>query len=719
MVLCLLAPSCSRPIDPPQRTFNELQDLSEAGTYRQAADLAAKTLKQYPRSSRLRIVLGRAQFRLGHFQETVRTLQPALEDGWTTFEVHRMLGLSNWFLGEMEPARTFLGKAHEQNPKDPEVLKKLGYLNYYLGEGAKAIGLFHKRLEADRTDLEAFSAHDALMALTGRWAAAQMVWYTEPSAGIQLCYPGGWEVKRKERLGPSGKIVMVSFSGRPMETEGRFLPAGVLLLTVFHNASKHPLPQLPRGAFRRGETDSEGNQWFYGTRPGAEMSFRSVSREPAEMVRFLTKDSLRSLLEAWDLSVRDSGIEAWTGTRGQATYTFGELAGEDSAGDAVFGRSMGFYDPAADVFGSLVLYGPAREKESVALLSQAIFDLTLFGNLPGIPPVPKGYVTEEEYRARIQGFLQAGQTDRALTEAQKAVESYPKDGGLYALLGEGHLRLWHLEEAAKALETARKQGSSEFEVEYALGTAQLGLGQAEEAGKAFLRALDLKPGDSGAVIGAGLSFYREGKLDRAMDYFKRVAGIGDPLREGAQQLSDAVEAKNGGGVSPRMRWYHPPEGESGLFCVPVDWKFYEVKKEGDLFRVFCTAEPMEAASEDFDTGMIYVRYEAASARVGRIRKEDTKPHEVVDGFLRQSFEQITDPQKVWQELSPIFRWGSTRYGMAGFSYTHLSRRRVVRVLCCYETSKDRLHVLTFRTAGPDLGVWEPFVEACFQTADLG
>lgn len=630
-----------------------------------------------------------------------------------------MLGLSHWFLGEMEPALTFLEKAYELNPKDPEVLKKLGYLNYYLGQGIKAIDLFHERLEADRADLEAFAAHDALMALTGRWAAAQMVWYTEPSAGIQICIPGGWEMKRKEHLGPSGKIVMVSFSGRPMETEGRFLPAGVLLLTVVHNASKHPLPQLPRGAFRRGETDSDGNQWFYATRPGAEMSFRAVSREPAEMVRFLARDSLRSLLEAWDLSVGDSSIETWTGVRGQATYTFGELVGEDSAGTAIFGRSMGLYDPSADVFGSLVLYGPDREMESVAMLAQAIFDLALFGNLPGIPPVPKGYVTEEEYRARIQGFLQAGQTERALTEAQKAVESYPDAGEFHALLAEGYLRLWRLEEAAKALEGARSLGWSEFGAEYALGQARLGLGQAEEAGKAFLRALDLKPEDSRAVIGAGLSFYREGKLDQAMDYFKRVAGVGDPLRESAQKLLDAVEAKSGNGVSPRMRWYSLPEEKSGLFCVPADWKFYEVKKEGDLFQVFCTAEPMEVASEDFDTGMIYVRYEAASARVGRILKEDVKPHEVVDGFLRQSFGRIADPQKVWQELTPIFRWGSAHYGMAGFSYTDLSRRRVVRMLCCYEQGKDRLHVLTFRTTGPDLGAWESFVEACFQTADFG
>src|SRR3989338_8295436 len=125
---------------------------------------------------------------------------------------------------------------------------------------------------------------------------------------------------------------------------------------------------------------------------------------------------------------------------------------------------------------------------------------------------------------------------------------------------------------------------------------------------------------------------------------------------------------------------------------------------------------MEVASEDFDTGMIYVRYEAASARVGRLLKEDVKPYEVVDGFLRQTFDRITDPQKVWQEVSPIFRWGSAHYGMAGFSHTDLSRRRVVRMLCSYEPGKDRLHVLTFRTTGSDLGDWGAFVEACFQTA---
>ena len=436
------------------------------------------------------------------------------------------------------------------------------------------------------------------------------------------------------------------------------------------------------------------------------------------MVRFLVEDALRSLPDAWDLRVVDTAIERWSGIRGSATYAFGEIVGEDTLGNQIFGRSAGIYDPSADTFVSLVLYGPAHEKEPIRLISQGIFDLALFGGVPGIPPAPEQTVTEQEYRSRVQGFLQSGQTDRAITEAQKGIQVYPKSGELHVLLAQGHAGLWHLEDAAQELEKARGLGWSNFPTEHSLGSALLGLGRPAEAEQAFLRALEFKPKDAQATIGAGLAAYRQGESARAKEHFGRVADPGNPLGELAQSLSEAMEGLEREKEDPSGTWwYRLPYTDRRLFCVPGGWRTYELN-EKDRFQAFFTAEPLETASEDFDTGMIYVRYEAASRRVGKLLKEDVKPQEVVDDFLTQTYQQLTDPQKVWQTLSPIFRWGVDRYGLAGYAYTHLSRRRIVRMLCYYEPGEDRLHVLTFRTTGSDLGPWESFVEACFHTADF-
>ncbi len=710
--------SCAPRTDPPQQVLGELKRLAQAGTDHQVVLLAEKTLKRYPRSGRLRWILGRAQFRLGHFRETVEALGPILKDGWGGSEVYRTVGFSKLYLGRLEEAFPLLEEASRLDPSDAEIRKKMGYLNYYLGRGDAAVALFQERVEADPGDLEAFVARDALMALTGRWAAAAMVWYTEPSTGLQFCYPGGWEMKRKEFLVPSGKIVVAGFFGRAIETEDRFLPGGLMLLSVVHNASRAPLPQFPTGAFRRGEVDSEGYTHFHPTHPRAELGTRSLPREPGEIAKFLIRDSLGTLMAAWDLRVRDVKVEPWVGLRGQAAYCVGETLLEDAGRRLLYGRSMGIYDPAADTFGYLLICGPDRNRESVRQVSQAVFDLSLFGGVPGIPPVPKGYVTSQEYGARIQGFLQAGQDDRALTEALKATEDHPQEGELFALLGEAHTRLWHLEDAVKAFEKARALGDSDPRTEYRLGWVKLALGQAADAEQAFLRFLQRVPDDLNAAIGAGLAAYRQGKLEQARERFHRLAETPGPLRKVAQSSEAALDALAQGGASDRMWWYRPLDQSRRLFCVPADWESYEAPQEGGLVQVFFTPESLEEASEDFNTGMIYVRYEAASARVGKIRKEDIRPHEVVDGFLRQAFERVGDPQKVWQELTPLFHWGRDRYGFAGYAYTHHSRRRVVRTLCYYEPGKDRLHVLNFRTTVSDLGDWAAFVETCFQLADF-
>jgi|GEM_PF-4980263 len=713
LVLCCLSLSCARPKDPPQSFFRELNVLIDGGGFRSAVALAENALKQYPRSARLRILLGQAEFELGNFRQAVDALNPALEEGWGGLSVYRTMGVSHFYLGQWREAQRLLEKVVSLEPTDRESLRKLGYLSYYLSEGASAIDYFNRLKKLNRNDLEAELAHDALMALTGLWPASAMVWYTDRGSGIQFCHPGSWEREEKEILSPVGKLSVTAFGGPTETRETLFLPGEALLLVVYQNASHHPLPEILKGSFRKGEETEEG-QFYYATRPGATASYAGLPRDPASIARYLSGDSLRNVLPKRELSVRDVTVSAWHGLRGHATYCFGEAVGENAQGTAWVGRSVGIYDSSTDIFGFLVLYGPMEVKRDVEQLSEAIFNLALFGGVPGVPPLPETLIPAEEYQARTRGFQQAGQYGRALTEVKKGLGAYPDHAGLHALLGECEAALGHAEEAVTAYEKARRLGPSDFKLEMDLGFLRQGLGRWDLAEEAFSEALKFKPDASEALAGRGLSSYRRGDLAAAVGYFERAAQAA-PQSEMAQYLLEAARAFQQPEASRRVEWFQMA-GEK-LFFVPSGWKKHEMEaQEKDRYQIFFSGDAIP--SEEFDTGMIYVRYDSASSRIGKLR-EYAKPEEVVDGFLRQTYDHLQDPQKVWQQLSPLFRRGADFYTTAGYAYTQDSRRRALRVLAYYEPVRDRIHVLSFRATGSDLGPWEGFAAACFQTARFG
>lgn len=705
VALVLTVSSCSRSVDPSQRVLGQIDSLMEARHYRRAAEVARQNLPQHPQSARLRLLLARAEFSYGNFEGTLDALQPVLQQRWGGEEIDRLTGSSYFHRGEFEKACDHLSKIVSVGSDNREVLKQYGYASYYQGDGKTALQVFTRLKESLPGDLEAHLTHDALMSLTGKWPAAQMVWTTDPMIGAQLCYPGNWTMEREEFLSSAGKGLSARFSGSAVSEEGRFLPGGVMFLTAYDNASKHPLPKFLKGSFRRGERTEEGTL-YYATQPGAEPMIASLSRDPVEITRHLSKNSLRSVSEMWGFSVRDSAFSPEVSIRGQATLCFGEAVAEDDHGWEIVGRSMGVYDSSRDTFWTLVLYGPYLNREEVRALSETMFHLALFGGVTGIPPTPEQTVTAAEYEARIRGFLEAGQASRALTEAKRAVELYPESGSLHVLLAEAQEQLWHPREAAAGYEKARKLGHSTYRSELALGGLQLGLGSWDAAALAFERALGFKPSDASAWLGRGLAAYWKQDLRQALAHFqKAVEGV--PALEEPRYLQEAMKGLLSEGGSEQMYWFETDEKKK-LFCVPINWVHSSPEIQPGLYQV-------RFAPKDSQTQLLYIRYETASRRAGRI-PGTAKPEEVVDAFLKQSYEQQEDPQRLWQQLSPIYERGKDYYAVGGYSFTQGSSRRQARILGYYQPSADRLHVLLFQTEADQMERLSPWLQACFNTA---
>jgi tetratricopeptide (TPR) repeat protein len=544
-----------------------------------------------------------------------------------------------------------------------------------------------------------------------------MIWTTVPEAGMQLCFPGGWIRKQTQHLGPAGKVTFITFADPMPDEVGRLWTRQMLSLAVFQNAAVHPFPETFRGSYRRGERTEGGTEVRYATRPSPQGGFQKAPRGPADIARSMSGGSLQSILERLDLSVTDAGVSPWIGKRGRATYCLSQATGEDTHGNAFVGYGLGVYDPTTDTFSSLTLMGPSRAQKQVAGLARTIFHLALFGGVIGVPPVPTGFISPQEFEARIQGFLEAHQPDRALAEAEGAIEIYPKAAEIHFLRGEAKRALWHMEEAAAAYEEARRLGFSSFPLEMALGWLYLELGRPQAAEQSFARALELRSSDPNALLGRGQALYSQQKWDEALGFFERAL-VESPRFEVARTFAHAVKTIRPGGESESsLRWFKT-EGSFG-FPVPAGWGQYELDEEGGLSQILFTKDPIQlpSAEAEFETGLLYLRYEHAHARLGKV--ERPKPEEIPQEFFLQSYERIADPQKVLQAIGPILRLGSDRYFVGGYAYTQGTRRHSVRILSYYETARDRLHILSFRATAADFAQWEPYVEVLFACARPG
>ena len=269
-----------------------------------------------------------------------------------------------------------------------------------------------------------------------------------------------------------------------------------------------------------------------------------------------------------------------------------------------------------------------------------------------------------------------------------------------------------MEEALQAYEKAHARGLSSPSLESDLGDLELDLGNAEKAEEAYRRALQKKPADVRALLGLGLSAYRRGKNDAALEAFQQARQEA-PQTELIRYELEAMKGLQGTG-SDLVRWFHTPD-KGASFCVPAGWATYELDDEKGVYQVLFTQGPLELPSTDFETGLLYIRYDTASQRLARVSGRP-KPEEVAQAFLEQAFEHLSDPLKVAFIPSSIGRRGNDRYLTGGYAHTEGERRRIVRTLSYYQPQRDRLHVITVRSTGAGQEEWAPYAQACFDTA---
>lgn len=710
--LLILNSGCSKPKEPPQAFFSEMDHLSETGNYIQLVKAAQAMATKHPDSGRLQRIIGNAEFTQSHFSEAAEALQSAVDRGYGGAETRRMLGISYFYTGDFEEAVEQLEAVSRQESLDTEAMKHLGYLYYYLGQGAKAVAVFEKLRDENPQDLESLIALDGLLALTKKWQAAQMVWYSDPSSGLQFCYPGGWLREDKEKLIPSGKTVSRLFYQPAVSSGGRFSEISMMLVSV-DNARHVPSDHILKGPWRKGGQTAEGDDLYYNpSGNGASPETQAVSREPEEITRWLSRQGARMISSSYNLAFKERRISSWVGARGQARYCLGEELGEDQSGRQIYGNSAGIYDPAADHFFLLLVYGPSDRKEDTAALFRAVFQTALFGGVAGIPPAPGEWLPEKEYIARTQAFLQTGNSARALTEAKEGIKAYPSSGEIFFWVGKSHAALWNMEEAAKAYEQAKEKGFSSAELEFALGQSRLMLGQYAEAEKAFLNGLAIDSANVEILIGLAKTSFWQNQMDRSIELFEKIPKDSARFEEAAY-YAGAVRALQG--IQGPVQWYSSKNGSS--FCYPANWEAHESTEpdpDGKNHIIFYDRSWYQAGSLP-ESILLYEWQDRASYRTQKIRVK-FPPEQILSEFFTAYWDNLSDPLKTIKYVSPIQKKGNDRLLWAEGSYTENSIRKTVRWLACYNPEKDRLHLLEFHSAGVSLGKWSLFADVCLNTA---
>ena len=393
LALCGFLLSCGQNQEPPADLLGQVHSLLESGSYPKGVGLANETLKRYPRSKRLRVMLGEAEFTRGHFQEAVDALTPGLKEGLGYTEAARTLGLSHFFLGHWKEARDFLGRirtARQRNPEEPghsEVLKVLGYAAYYQRDLEEALSVFEEMRKSPDETLEMEIASDVLRGLLGRQATIPMTWHTDPVSGIRFCVPAGWTRQEGEFPSQFGRARWTRLSGTAAPGTHTFLQNETLFLVTLENASHRPLPELE--VLRGYRTDwqfidleeREAGGRSLAISPHAEARPVFLKRNPETFARVLGPSCSQWILRNWEMIVGHLEYLSQAVVRGRAVYSWGEMSGVEREKVRWTGQSMGIYDPATDAVIFLLLVGPQHLKREVDPLAWAIFQLALFGGL--------------------------------------------------------------------------------------------------------------------------------------------------------------------------------------------------------------------------------------------------------------------------------------------------------------------------------------------------
>lgn len=144
---------------------------------------------------------------------------------------------------------------------------------------------------------------------------------------------------------------------------------------------------------------------------------------------------------------------------------------------------------------------------------------------------------------RAMASLEAGQSDRALSEFQQAADQDKTFAFAYAKIGDI--------QASRGDYTAAKANyvlalrASPYQTDYAmrLGQAYRMLGQIAESARAYLCACDIDPGSFKANLELANCYLQLGRIHQAQEYYGRALQIDPTSAEAFQNLAVAQEAE--------------------------------------------------------------------------------------------------------------------------------------------------------------------------------
>lgn len=186
-------------------------------------------------------------------------------------------------------------------------------------------------------------------------------------------------------------------------------------------------------------------------------------------------------------------------------------------------------------------------------------------------------------RLLIETLRLSRQSQKALEEAEVAIQKFPEDRPLRllraALLGEQG----HLDEATQQLQAMLKATPSDREIHLAMAQIYSQAKRYAEAESAIRKALALSPKSEDqeyALFMLGSIFERQKKYDLAEEQFKKVLGV-NPLNAAAANYLGYMLADRGVRLEESVRYIQKAlelEPNNGAYLDSLGWAYFKMNR---------------------------------------------------------------------------------------------------------------------------------------------
>jgi tetratricopeptide (TPR) repeat protein len=259
---------------------------------------------------------------------------------------------------------------------------------------------------------------------------------------------------------------------------------------------------------------------------------------------------------------------------------------EDEADKKVTAKS---YDEAVTLYAQSVQLVPNNARAhyrkgfahySLKQYDQAINSLTTALN--------QGYRALDIYRIRYFVYMEQGNFDAALADAEKGLALVPNDFNFLNAIGSIQYARKNYPAALEAYKKAATVSSNPGDVYYNIARVNLGLNDAQAQAAAAQTALDkgtTYPGETFFLLGD--AHYKLKNNPAAIDAYKRTLGVKKDIYQVYQNLAELYKTES--------RWNEAIETlRSGLAQYPLDGNFYT--ELGLLYSLAGRPEEAVAAS---------------------------------------------------------------------------------------------------------------------------